>query len=346
MLDRIGKPYQFVAGWMLTRGGQVAAVTSDWAWSDYCGAVGVRIGIDRFHYSVAPGLYAVGRPGPDDPVLVTANYKLTFDMLRRDLRGCDAWILVLDTRGINVWCAAGKGTFSTQELVKRIAAVALDTVVSHRVVIVPQLGATGVAAHEVKRASGFRVVFGPVRSTDIKAFLQSGMQATPDMRRVTFPLRERLAVALVECSRGIKPLGLVLVALFVLAGVGADFFSWDRALHGVWLGFLICGGGFVAGNVLTPMLLPWLPGRAFSRKGAEAGALLGLILLPLLQAGPALGLGVMLGVMAVASWYGMQFTGASTYTSPTGVEKEMRLAIPWQAAAVILAVVFWRIGLE
>jgi len=345
MLDRISKSQQFVVRWFLTRGGQVAAVTSDWSWSDYCGAVGVRIGIDRFRYYIAPGLYAVGTPSQDDPVLVTANYKLTFDILRRDIRGLNAWLLVLDTKGINVWCAAGKGTFSTTELVRRIQMVGLEKVISHRTLIVPQLGATGVAAHEVKKASGFRVVFGPVRSKDIKAFLQAGMQATPHMRQVSFSLWERLAVALVECSRSIKPLGLALVALFVLAGFGMDFFSWDRARQGVWLGFLILSVGFVAGSILTPMLLPWLPGRAFSQKGAEAGALVGLILLMFVNTGVVLGLGLVFGIIAIGSWYGMQFTGASTYTSPTGVEKEMRRALPWQAAAAVCAGILWRVGL-
>jgi hypothetical protein len=345
MLDRIGKPRQFVVRWLLTRGGQVAAVKNDWNWSDYCGAVGVRIGIDRYRYLIDPGLYAVAVPGPDDPVLVTANYKLTFDMLRRDVRGLNAWILVLDTKGINVWCAAGKGTFSTDELVRRIKMVGLEKVINHRTLIVPQLGATGVAAHEVKKACGFQVVFGPVRSKDIKAFLQAGMQATPRMRQVSFSLGERLAVALVECSRSIKPLGLALVALFILAGFGMDVFSWDRARQGVWLGFLILFAGFVAGGILTPMLLPWLPGRAFSQKGAEAGAIVGLILLMFVKTGVLLGLGLLLGIIAVGSWYGMQFTGASTYTSPTGVEKEMRRAIPWQAAAAIGAVILWRAGI-
>jgi len=53
----------------------------------------------------------------------------------------------------------------------------------------------------------------------------------------------------------------------------------------------------------------------------------------------------LLGIIAIGSWYGMQFTGASTYTSPTGVEKEMRRAIPWQAAAAICSTILWRVGI-
>ena len=106
-------------------------------------------------YRVDPGLYAVGAPDAASPVFVSANYGLSFNVLRRALAGITGWILVLDTKGINVWCAAGKGTFGTAELIHRIQATRLDTVVTHRNLIVPQLGAPGVSAHEVGKATGF-----------------------------------------------------------------------------------------------------------------------------------------------------------------------------------------------
>ena len=92
-------------------------------------------------YRVETGLYAIGSPGPDSPVLVSANYKMSFDRLRSQMSGLDVWILVLDTQGVNVWCAAGKGTLSTDELVRRIEEYRLVERTSHRTVIVPQLAA-------------------------------------------------------------------------------------------------------------------------------------------------------------------------------------------------------------
>ncbi|HQL32652.1 MAG TPA: hypothetical protein PK969_05305, partial [Treponemataceae bacterium] len=68
----------------------------------------LRLGIGRNKASVTPGLYFIGSPGAASPVLVSANYRLSFDALRKELSGIDAWILVVDTRGVNVWCAAGK----------------------------------------------------------------------------------------------------------------------------------------------------------------------------------------------------------------------------------------------
>ena len=67
-----------------------------------------RWAFDRGGHRVAPGLYALGKPTADSPVFVSANYALSFDALREALAGRDSYILVLDTKGINVWCAAGK----------------------------------------------------------------------------------------------------------------------------------------------------------------------------------------------------------------------------------------------
>ena len=127
------------------------------------------------------------RPMTDSPVLVTANYKMSFDCLREALPGRNAWILVLDTEGINVWCAAGKGTFGTEELLRRIAASGLKEVVKHRDLILPQLGAPGVSAHLVRKQSGFKVHYGPILARDAAAYLDAGLRATAAMRRKTFP---------------------------------------------------------------------------------------------------------------------------------------------------------------
>src|SRR5512138_931586 len=150
-------------GVVATSVGDVPRVRTRLTARDHLGTLRVRCNLGRMRYRVPPGLYAFGEPSAADPVLVSANYKLSFDRLRSVLTGRSGWILVLDTQGVNVWCAAGKGTFGTEELVRRIESCALDRVVTHRKLVVPQLGAPGVSAHEVHRHCGFRVVYGPVR---------------------------------------------------------------------------------------------------------------------------------------------------------------------------------------
>ncbi len=320
-------------------------VTSAWSWRDWLGAVRVRLNIGRMRYAVAPGLYAMGRPTADAPVLVTANYKLTFDILRRAVHGTDSWILVLDTKGINVWCAAGKGTFGTDELVRAVAATGLAQVVTHRTLIVPQLGAPGVAAHLVQQQTDFRVVYGPVSAHDIPAFLNAGLHATPAMRRVTFGLLERLLVVPVELAMWIKYAVLLALLLALLSGVhglGYDL-AWvcSRGLRAAGLVLL----GFVVGGAVTPALLPWLPGRAFAVKGALTGGAVALLCwaLGLVQTGYEV-LAAVLLLGAIASFMGLQFTGASTFTSLSGVRKETRIALPLQSAALLAGVIIWLVA--
>jgi len=305
---------------------------------DRLGRWRVRWSIGRESYRVEPGLYRVGRPDPASPVLVTANYKLTFDALRSELEGVDAWILVLETQAVNVWCAAGKGTFGTEELVNRVAATRLTEVVSHRKLVVPQLGATGVAAHEVKRLCGFRVVYGPIRAEDLKAFLSERMRASVEMRQVTFTLGERLELVGVEVAGALKwGLPVLLLALLL---TGSD---WTLSRLATVLPVLV---GLLAGTVLVPILLPWIPGRAFSLKGAVVGAAAVGAAIALTPADHSVLGGVQLFLLgtAASSFFAMQFTGATTFTSPSGVEWEMRRALPFQVGAIVLAMAIglWR----
>lgn len=310
---------------------------------DKLGSAMVRAGIGRGVYRVAPGLYCAGKPDGDSPVLVTANYKLTFDILRRQLTGITAWLLVLDTRGVNVWCAAGKKTFSTEEVIRRVRDARLDQLIRHRQLILPQLGATGVSARVVKQAVGFEVIWGPVRSHDIPDFLDRDMKSDPGMRRVTFSFTERLVLIPVEIRLLFKTFLWSIPIAFLLSGIGPHIFSFRAAwFRGQWalMGFL---AGVVAGTILVPALLPWLPGRAFALKGGIAagiaGILVGIVGIP--ELGMVAVISLMLLALSVGSYYGMNFTGSTPFTSPTGVEKEMRVAVPVQAVTLALAIILW-----
>jgi acetyl-CoA decarbonylase/synthase complex subunit gamma len=340
----------WIDGQVSTPVGVVPRVSTEIRLADRWGGWKVRMGIGRTRYRVAPGLYAVGDPTSESPVFVTANFKMSFDSLRRDLSGRDGWILVLDTRGVNVWCAAGKGTFGTDEIVKQAALANLDRVVSHRRLIVPQLGAPGVSAHEVKRRSGFRVVYGPVRSEDLPAYLDGGMETTPKMRRVSFPFWRRVELAPVDITGPIKYILLIMAGLVLLSGLGSDGYSTARALSVGSRSALLFLAAYVSAAFLTPAFLPWLPGRSFSLKGMWIGLLLALAVVGTLWNRGALFDGT-LGLVswfllapAVASFVAMNFTGASTYTSLSGVRREMRTAVPLQAVAAAVGLGLWITG--
>ncbi|HBA82703.1 MAG TPA: acetyl-CoA synthase subunit gamma [Verrucomicrobia bacterium] len=321
-------------------------VSSAWTWRDRLGAIKVRWGIGRMRYAVRPGLYSVGSPKPEAPVFVTANYKLSFDHLRRALRGLDGWILVLDTKAVNVWCAAGKGTFSTAEVVQRIREVQLDQVVSHRQLILPQLSAPGVNAFEVTRLSGFHVVYGPVYARDLPGFLAAGNTASPEMRRVHFRWHERLAVAPLELVIHFKRMLLAGLALALLSGLSPAGFSFTQAAARGGPVLLLWLAVYVLAGLLGPLLLPWLPARAFAIKGAWLGAALAAMsMLVIPSAWTMLRLTAwLILVIAGASFLLLNFTGATTFTSPSGVRREVRVALPAQAALGILGLAAWTLA--
>lgn len=299
------------------------------------GAWKVRWGIGRMHYIVPPGLYALGTPDAAAPVVVTANYKMSFDIARRALTGRSCWLLVLETYGINVWCAAGKGTFGTGELVRRIASSRLAEVVSHRRVLLPILGAAGVSAPEVARRTGFAVRYAAIRAADLPVFLDNGMVTTPAMGQLSFTLYERLALIPVEVVLAMKSIAPAVAGVFLLCALGGGVAAGATAVLG-WL------GAALAGIVMGPLLLPWLPGRSFALKGVEVG-LLWAAAFYLLAGGDAwslpLRLAAFLALPAVSAFYTLNFTGCTPFTSRSGVKKEMGIAIPAMGCALVTSAV-------
>lgn len=290
-------------------------------WKDTLGHFKVRWGFERNNFQVSPGLYRLGTPDETSPVFVTANYKFSFDELRSHLQNLSAWILVLNTKGVNVWCAAGKGSFGTYELCKRIKEAKLSEKVSHRRLILPQLGAPGIKAHAVTLDTGFQVSYGPVYAKDILEFLKLGHK-TDEMRRIHFSFKERLVLTPIEIIGGLKTFlsGMLLIPFLVFALTHEFCGAFPYLLW--WL------GTYLTGTLAFPLLLPLFPWKNFSISGVLLGTLWTACFsffakVPWEQAF-ALGL-ISSGLCGYLSF---NFTGATTFTCPSGVQKEMKWAIP------------------
>ena len=341
----MGQP--FVIGSIETPIGLAPQVSSALTYQDHWGTVKARWGVGRMNYTVEPGLYALGNPDNQSPVLVTANYKMSFDRLREAIPGRNSWLLVLDTDGINVWCAAGKGTFGTEELVRRIMMSGLSNIVSHKELILPQLSGPGVAAHQVKKITGFRVHYGPIRSSDLPAYLDAALKATPVMRLKTFTLHERISLIPIELVAAFKVSLLILLAFFLLGGLGGPDGYWANAMNYGLFAVAALLTAIMTGAVLTPIMLPVLPGRAFSLKGCIVGVVAALVLLILRNPDLAFwpgrleALAWLLLAPSLSAYLAMNFTGASTYTSLSGVKKEMRLALPLEIGAGLVGIGLW-----
>jgi hypothetical protein len=251
-----------------------------------------------------------------------------------------------------VWCAAGKGTFGTDELVRRIGSEKLAEKVSHKNIIVPQLGAPGIAAHEVKKKTGFSVIYGPIRSKDIRTFVARNNTMTEKMRTVTFTLAERAVLAPLEVvaivKKAIVPL-LVFALVMGLQKQGIMFHQMETLTMPI---LIALAAAIITGCILHPLLLPFLRVCSFALQGLVLGLLVSVCLhfSGLFSNVSVLGqAAAFVLIAALSSYLAFNFTGSTPIANKSGVKKELKIAVPLYigaAVAVLLLLVLYKISQE
>jgi NAD-dependent dihydropyrimidine dehydrogenase PreA subunit len=193
-----------------------------------------------FPHRAPTGLIRIGKPGRDSPVVLTGNFTLTVRRLLHVLKGQDAWLLCANSKGINVWCAAGGGHLTHHDVISVLRTSRIDEQVDHRELILPQLCATGVEGDKIVEVTGWSPRWGPARVEDLTAFLKRGHRVTTKERFMRFPLWERMEMALMWAW------AVIVIAALMAWGVG----SWALAVSLVAVIGSIVGGLFAA--------LPWI----------------------------------------------------------------------------------------
>lgn len=324
--------------------GRVRVIKTELEGRDKIGGYKARWGINRDNYKVSPGLYAIGNPDSSCNVIVSANYKLTLDKLRVELKGQNLWIVIIDTKGINVWCAAGKGTFGTTEIIGRIRKVVLNKVVQHNRIILPQLSAPGVSAHVVTKMTGFRVIYGPIASKDIVSFIENDFVASCDMREVRFDFIDRLVLTPIEIMHSLKFIPIIYLVFLILNFIKPGEINLGASLTHALFNSLPYYIALFLGTFMLPVLLPYIPFKAFSLKGMLLGFIVsaisigarGFFMYPnsLLICG-----GNTLILTSVVAFIGLNFTGCTTYTSLSGVQLETKWATIFCGGASLVGMV-------
>ena len=189
------------------------------------------------------GLIKIGNPDRSAPVLLTCNYQLTVERVKRALRGMDAYVLVANSRGVNVWCASTGGLFTNHDVISVLVTSDVEELVDHRDVILPQLAATGVESTVIRKKTGWKVVWGPVLAKDIPAFLENSLEKTPEMRETGFPAVQRIEMALAWAFPISIALSLFVIPFWREALLPLIFLVWGLSfliflsfpLYGQWL---------------------------------------------------------------------------------------------------------------
>jgi len=206
------------------------------------------------------GLRRIGNPGRESPVLVTCNFHLTVKRLIKLLRQLDLWLLVADSKGVNVWCSAGAEEFNTHSVVSAVKTSGIGDMVNHRTLILPPLGAPGIRAADVRAQTGWRTKWGPVYAEDIPRYIARSFKRDESMKRVKYHIKERLDTAIGS-----------LFPFFFLGAIGLLLFC----RHLLFDYFVASAIAFV----FFMSLCPWIPGKRGITKAMFCDAILLVALL-------------------------------------------------------------------
>ena len=308
---------------------------------------------------IAPGLYRAGSPTEDSPVVVTANYELTYYTVMRALAkdNLDAWVLVCDTNGINVWCAARGIHFLTSDVVEMVHLTQLEKVVNHREIILPQLAAAGMDQKEIRQRTGFRSRYGPVRIQDLNKWLELDKPKPKprEMAAVTFNLRERMeqTVAhipfLLAALLGL-PLAILLGSIFLINVITMVLMtSLSPAVYSISISIVLLiieilialyGNAFVLG-----LVFPILPskGNSFWRRGLGLAALtlpIAVVLMFILRAHWTEYIVWSIAQFVMAVSLTMDWSGMTSVSDPKVIEREYPYMINMLKVAIVMIVGF------
>jgi NAD-dependent dihydropyrimidine dehydrogenase PreA subunit len=210
-----------------------------------------------FPFQTEPGLRIFGNPDRSSPVFVTCNFDYTVRRVSAVLRRYDCYLLVAPTGGMNVWCASAGGHFGADEVEAAIRLSGIDDLTDHHRLVLPRLAAPGVDPKEVRRRTGWRVVFGPIEIDDLPVWLD---ERFPHLvaDQVRFPAPRRIAMGV---GAALWPAGLI--------GIPAAFLAdWRAGLLTVVLGYLL--------SIAFALVYPYLPGSPGLPHAIPLGATLGV----------------------------------------------------------------------
>jgi acetyl-CoA decarbonylase/synthase complex subunit gamma len=125
---------------------------------------------------VQPGLYEINNPGPDDPLLATTNFSITYFSVANEVEGSGlpAWLLVCDAEGMSVLTAWAAGKFDAERIAKDLKEFGVTDRVTAKRIVVP--GHVAVISGELEEElPGWEVRVGPREAVDLPAFMRQAL---------------------------------------------------------------------------------------------------------------------------------------------------------------------------
>lgn len=122
---------------------------------------------------VQPDVYEINNPGPDDPVLVTTNFSITYFSVANEIEGSGipAWLVVTDAEGMSVLTAWAAGKFDAERIAKTIKSFNVADKVNRKRIVIP--GHVAVLSGELEEElPDWEIRVGPREAIDLPAFIK------------------------------------------------------------------------------------------------------------------------------------------------------------------------------
>jgi acetyl-CoA decarbonylase/synthase complex subunit gamma len=123
--------------------------------------------------TVTEGIYEIGGPGEDSPVMITTNFSLTYFIVSGEIEGSrvPSWLLILDTEGLSVMTAWAAGKFSGDVVGAFVKKCGIADKIKHRKVIIPGYAAS-ISGEMEEELPDWEVMIGPRDATLIAKYLK------------------------------------------------------------------------------------------------------------------------------------------------------------------------------
>jgi acetyl-CoA decarbonylase/synthase complex subunit gamma len=129
---------------------------------------------------VQPALYEINDPTPDDPLLVTTNFSITYFSVANEVEsaGLPAWLLVTDAEGMSVLTAWAAGKFDAESIAKAVNEFGVADRIDRREIVLP--GHVAVVSGELEEElPAWNVIVGPREAVDLPAFMKTVLSERP-----------------------------------------------------------------------------------------------------------------------------------------------------------------------
>ncbi|MDD5466632.1 MAG: acetyl-CoA decarbonylase/synthase complex subunit gamma [Anaerolineales bacterium] len=125
---------------------------------------------------VQPGVYEINNPKPEDAVLVTTNFSITYFSVANEVEGSGlpAWLVVTDAEGMSVLTAWAAGKFDSERIAKSVKTFNLVDKVSRKRLVIP--GHVAVLSGELEaELPDWEIRVGPREAVDIPKFMKQAL---------------------------------------------------------------------------------------------------------------------------------------------------------------------------